>query len=180
MTSSNDVWQIFFDGESKTGPKGKIIARVGVAFVSPNDHVLSHVFLLTEPCFNNVTEYNTLLIDLQFAQQMGITYLEAYVDSTLIINQIKGEYGVRHEDLIPYHCAVVQLANTFDGFYISHMSRLQNTKVGALTMLAATLALPADTSYRLTVATRHLYCSKFSLEVSEVHTISTHFEPRDW
>jgi len=69
---------------------------------------------------------------------------------------------------------------TFDGFYISYVSHFQNTKADALAMIAATLALPADTSYCLTVATCHLFCPKFSLESSEVHTISTHFEPRDW
>jgi len=47
-------------------------------------------------------------------------------------------------------------------------------------VLAATLALPADTSYRLTVATRYLLCPKYSPEVSEVHTTSTNFKPRDW
>jgi len=77
---------------------------------------------------------------------MGLQYLEPYSDSKLIVNQIKGEYEVRHEDLIPYHQAAIKLANTFDGFYISHMSRLQNTLANALAALAATLALPSDTS----------------------------------
>jgi len=128
MTSSDDVWQMFFDGASRTGSKGKIVARVGVIFVSLENHVLPCAFSLTEPCTNNVTEYNALLIGLQ---------LEAYGDSKLIINQVKGEYEVRHEDLIPYHHVAIQLANTFDGFYISHVSRLQNTKADALAALAA-------------------------------------------
>jgi len=136
------------------------------------DHVLSHAFSLTKPCFNNVVESSALLISLQFAQQMGVTYLKAYDDSKLIVNQIKREYEVRHEDLIPYHYVDIQLTNTYDGFYISHVSYLQNTKADALAVLVTTLALPA-----YTVATRHLFCPKFSLEV---HTISTHFEPRDW
>ena len=111
---------------------------------------------------------------------MGVTYLEAYGDSKLSVNQIKGEYEVRHEELIPYHHAAIQLANTFDGFYISHVSHLQNTKADALSMLAATLALPADSSYHLTVATHHLFYLKYGLEVSEVYTTSTIFEPRNW
>ena len=50
---------------------------------------------------------------------MGIQYLEAYGDSKLIVNQVKGEYEVRHEELIPYHHAAIKLADSFDGFYIS-------------------------------------------------------------
>jgi len=81
--------------------------------------------------------------------------------------------------MIHYHHAAIQLANMFDGFYISHVSRLQNTKAYALVTLAATLALPADTTYHLTVATCHFFYPKYGLEVSEVHTTSTNFGPRD-
>ena len=91
-----------------------------------------------EPYSNNVAEYNTLLVGLQLTQQIGVQYLEAYGDSKLIINQIKREYEVCHEDLIPYHHATIKLADSFDGFYISHVSRLWNTKADALAVLAAT------------------------------------------
>jgi len=46
MTSKDEVWQIFFDGASRTGPKGKIIAGVGVVFVPPQNHVLPRAFSL--------------------------------------------------------------------------------------------------------------------------------------
>ena len=72
---------------------------------------------------------NALIIGLQLAQQMGVQYLEAYGDSKLIINQVKGEYKVRHEDLIPYHHAAITLVKSFDGFYISHVSCHLNTKL---------------------------------------------------
>lgn len=139
----------------------------------------SCILLLTESYSNNVAEYNALLIGLQLAQQMGIQYFKAYSDSKLIVNQVKREYEVRHEDLIPYHHVAIKLAKSFDCFYISHVSRLQNTKADTLAALAATLGLPANTTYRLTVATCHLFCLKYDLEVSEVHTSSTNFEPRD-
>ena len=64
MTSKDEVWQMFYDRASRTGPKGKIIASV--------DHVLPRAFSLTEPCSNNVAEYNTLLIGLQLAHEMGV------------------------------------------------------------------------------------------------------------
>jgi len=35
MTWEDDVWQMFFDGASRTGPKGKIITGVGVVFILP-------------------------------------------------------------------------------------------------------------------------------------------------
>jgi len=111
---------------------------------------------------------------------MGVQYFEAYGDSNLIINQVKGEYEVHHEDLIPYHHVDIQLANTFEFFYISHVSLLQNTNADALAALAAILVLPADTNYYLTVSTCHLFCPKYDLEVRKVHATLTYFEPRDW
>ena len=60
------------------------------------------------------------------------------------------------------------------------MSRFQNTKADALVALAATLVLPIDTTYHLTVATRHLLCPKHVLETNEVRLTSISFEPRDW
>ena len=69
-----------------------------------------------------MAEYNALVIGLQLAHKMGVCYLEAYGDSKLIVNQVKGEYETRHEDLVPYHHAVIKMANLFDGFYIGHVS----------------------------------------------------------
>ena len=72
MTSKDEVWQMFLDGASRTDPTDKIIAGVGVVFISPENHILPCAFSLTEPYSNNVTEYNALLIGLQLAQQMGV------------------------------------------------------------------------------------------------------------
>ena len=169
---------MFFDGASRIGPKGRIIAGVGVVFISPQNHVL-RAFSLTESCSNNVAEYNALLIGLQLAHEMGVSYLEAYGVSKLIINQVKGEYEVRHEDLVSYYHTVIKLANLFDDFYIGHVSRSQNTKADALAALATTLALPVDTECHLTVATRYLVCSKHMFRTKEVYNISTNLKLRD-
>jgi len=111
---------------------------------------------------------------------MGVRHLEVYCDSKLIVNQVKGEYKVRHEDLVPYHLAVIKMANSFDSFYIGHVSRFQNTKADALAALAATLALSIDATYHPLVAARRLFCPKHVLKTNEVHATSTGFEPRDW
>ena len=107
------IWQLFFDGASRSNPDGKIVAGVGVVLISPQNYVLPRAFSLTEPCTNNVAEYNALLIGMQLAQELGVKYLEAYGDSQLIVNQVRGEYEVRNEDLIPYHEAAIKLAEKF-------------------------------------------------------------------
>ena len=54
------VWQLFFDGASRTGLRGIIIAGVGVVLVSPQNYVIPRAFSLIEPCSNNVAEFNAL------------------------------------------------------------------------------------------------------------------------
>ena len=94
---------------------------MGVVLVSPQNYVISRAFSLTEPYSNNVAEYNTLLIGMQIADEIGIKNLEAYGDSKLIVNQVRREYKVKFEDLVPYHNATIHMAEGFRNFYIDHV-----------------------------------------------------------
>ena len=66
------VWQLFFDGASRMSPKGHTVAGVGVVLVSPQNYVIPRAISLTEPCSNNVAEYNALLIGMQFADEIAL------------------------------------------------------------------------------------------------------------
>jgi len=146
------------------GPRGNVIAGVGVVFVSPQNYVISHAFSLTEPCSNNVAEYNVLLIGMQIANEIGVKNLEAYGDSKLIVNQVCGEYKVRHEDLVPYYNVTIYMVERFRNFYIDHVPRQQNVRADALASLAAFLALPVGVVEKILVYSHYLYCPRFALE----------------
>ena len=90
-----------------------------MVLVSLQNYVLPHAFSLTEPCSNNVAEYNALLIGMQIADKIGVKNLEAYDNSKLILNQIRREYEVRHEDLVPYHNATIDMAEKFKSFTLT-------------------------------------------------------------
>jgi len=60
-SSKEKVWQLFFDGASSTSLERNIIANAGVVLIFPHNYVIPHTFSLTEPCFNNISEYNALL-----------------------------------------------------------------------------------------------------------------------
>jgi len=93
-SSEEQVWQLFFNGVSRISPEGNIVAGVGVVLISSHNYVISHAFLLTELCSNNVSKYNALLIGMQLAEEIGVKNFEAYGDSKLIINQVREEYEV--------------------------------------------------------------------------------------
>ena len=136
VSSEEQVWQLFFDRASRTGPEGNVVAGVGVVLISPHYYVIPQAFSLTELYSNNVTEYNTLLIGMQLTEEIEIKNLEAYNDSKLIINQIRGEYETRYEDLVSYHNANIDMVEKFKSFYIGHVSHQQNAHADALTSFA--------------------------------------------
>ena len=90
-------WMMFFDGATWQEE-----SSAGVVFMSPHKQVLSFAFVLSEPCSNNIAEYQAFIAGLQMALDMKISHLEVYGDSKLVINQLLTHYEVKHEGLIPY------------------------------------------------------------------------------
>jgi len=66
-------------------------------------------------------DWNTIV------DEIGVKNLKAYGDSKLIVNQVRGEYEVRHEDLVPYFNATISMAKKFGNFYITmyHASKMR-------------------------------------------------------
>jgi len=98
-----------------------MIAGVGVVLISSHNYVNPHAFSLTESCSNNVSKYNALLIGMQLAEKIGVKNFETYGDSKLIVNQVRREYEVWHEDLVPHYNATIIMTEKLENFYIDHV-----------------------------------------------------------
>jgi len=130
------------------------------------------------------------LIGLQIAEEIGVKNLEACSDSELIVNQVRGEYEVRHEDLVPYHNTTINMAEKFKSFYIDHVLCQQNAHADAFASLAASLPLPAGAMEKVLIYSYNLYCPKFTfeesqtprgdLQVEEVLETSTGHKLKNW
>ena len=84
-------WELYFDGAS-SATKGKDPsttipgkAGVGIVFATPNRGLLRFAYHLSEPCTNNEAEYEALIAGLEMAISLGISSLEVYGDSQLVI-----------------------------------------------------------------------------------------------
>ena len=111
-------WMMFFDGVAHQEGTG-----AGVVFVSPQRQILLYSFTLNELCSNNVVEYQALIIGLQMAIEMGISQLEIFRDSKLVINQILEQYDVKKEDLVPYCKYAKKLLANFEAITLEHIPR---------------------------------------------------------
>ena len=81
---------------------------------------------------NNVAEYQALIRALQEAKRLGATAVEAYADSELLVRQIKGEYRVRHQNLIPLYQEVIELTKELSDFSITYIPRTENVRADTL------------------------------------------------
>src|SRR3954465_2827328 len=153
---------MYFNRASRTIPRAGLVAGVGIVFISLRNHVIPRAFSLTEPCTNNVAEYNALLIGLQLAHQLRVRKLQACGDSELVVNQLREEYEVRSDDLIPYFDSALQMAEQFEGFYIGHVPCQDNTHADALAGLATSLCLQAGEYQNILVCARSLFHPKWT------------------
>ena len=107
---------MYFDGAARRSGTG-----AGIVLISLEKYMLPYSFALAELCLNNVAEYQALIVGLQMALEIGVSFIEIYVDSKLIINQLSLQYDVRHEDLKSYFVYARQLMERFDSVMLEHV-----------------------------------------------------------
>jgi hypothetical protein len=107
-TIGNSSWQMYFDGACRRSGAG-----AGVVFVTPDEAIIPYSFTLTSTISNNADEYETLIIELKMAQNMGLEMMQIYGDWLLIINQLLGTYGVKKLKLVPYFLKANELISQF-------------------------------------------------------------------
>ncbi|XXG42081.1 hypothetical protein AAC387_Pa01g2429 [Persea americana] len=148
---SNASWDMYFDGATRTNEKEKLILGIGIIFVSPNKYMIPHAFSLLEPCSNNAAEFQALIVGLELALKSGITMLEAFGNSQLIVNQMNQKYEIRKPDLLPYYNKAQSLRQKFDVCHITHIRRGENIRADALAGLAASMVIQEGEDMQITV-----------------------------
>jgi ribonuclease HI len=98
-------------GAVLVGETGEIVATV--------KHSLGH-------CTNNIAEYRALIFGLEIALKKRYGHLNIFLDSELLVNQIKGSYKVKNENLKILMREVRKLLSYFDSYRVEHIDRSQN------------------------------------------------------
>lgn len=81
---------------------------------------------------NNVAEYTALIRGLQEARNHGIDRIDIFLDSELLVKQIRGEYSVKSESLKPLFNRVSSILKTFRSYSIRHIPREENADADRL------------------------------------------------
>jgi ribonuclease H / adenosylcobalamin/alpha-ribazole phosphatase len=75
---------------------------------------------------NNVAEYRGLIAGLEAARDLGARRVSVYMDSKLVVEQMKGAWQVKNEGLRPLSLAAHELRRSFDQVSFEWIPREQN------------------------------------------------------
>jgi ribonuclease HI len=127
--SSNKKAIIFTDGASRGNPG---LAGAGYVILDSNNNTIKSGKKFLGRKTNNEAEYLALKLALEEALNLGFTEIELFLDSELIVKQIKGEYKVNNERLKKHYKEVKELLKKFKHYNINHVKREKNKKADKL------------------------------------------------
>jgi ribonuclease HI len=113
----------FFDGGARSNPGP---AGYGVHIVDDQGTVLAELHGSLGVATNNVAEYHGLIAALQWAVENDVAHLTVKGDSLLIIQQMRGNYKVKHEGLRPLYLQARMLVMQIGDVKFEHVPREQN------------------------------------------------------
>ncbi|XP_070007843.1 uncharacterized protein [Nicotiana sylvestris] len=97
-------WKLFFDGAANMKGVG-----IGAVLISKTGHHYPVTAQLHFYCTNNMSEYESCILGLRLAIDMGIQEVLVLGDSDLIVHQLQGEWETRDLKLIPYRQCLYDL-----------------------------------------------------------------------
>ena len=83
-------WKVYIDGAANQRGSG-----VGLVLISPEKITIEKLLRLGFLATNNEAEYETLLQGMAMVQKMGGKALEVFLNSRLVVGQVKGELEAR-------------------------------------------------------------------------------------
>lgn len=115
-----DEAKVFTDGGSRGNPGP---SASGFVILDMDDRVLVEKGIYVGITTNNQAEYMSLKFALEECRRLGIRKVHVYMDSLLVINQMKGIFKVKNRDLWPIHDAIKELAKQFKHVTYDHVPR---------------------------------------------------------
>lgn len=119
----SDKVRLYADGGSRGNPGP---SAGGYVLVDGSENVITKNGKYLGITTNNQAEYHSLKGGLEMASQLGIKELDIYMDSLLVVNQMKGVYKIRNRDLWPIHESIKKLLPRFKAVTFNHIPRELN------------------------------------------------------
>ena len=115
--------KIFTDGGARGNPGP---AGIGGVIFDEQGEVIGEVSEYIGETTNNVAEYQALLATLQKAQTLGAKSVDCFLDSQLVVRQMKREYKVKDARLAEIFVQVHNVSVHIGHVTFTHVPREQN------------------------------------------------------
>ncbi len=126
-------YSIYSDGASRGNP-----GPAGAGFVVFNEQgeIVAEKAIPLGVVTNNIAEYTAVLKAAEYIAELKPEHVSFFLDSELIVKQVKGEYRVKDEKLKPLYLSLIKILNTFS-YEIKHVPRNDNKLADALSNIGA-------------------------------------------
>jgi ribonuclease HI len=124
---------IYTDGGARGNPGP---AGIGAVLYDGQKNVVAELHKYLGIKTNNQAEYSALIMALHKAKTLGAEELDIFLDSELVVKQLKREYKVKNKDLAPLFLEVYNLSLAFKKISYTHIPRELNAEADRLANLA--------------------------------------------
>lgn len=120
---------IYTDGGARGNPGP---AGIGAVLLSEEKNVVAQISAYLGVATNNQAEYKALIAALKKAKELKAEELDCYLDSELVVKQLKREYKVKNQDLAPLFLEIHNLSLNFKKINYTHIRRELNKEADRL------------------------------------------------
>ena len=124
--------QVFCDGASRSNP-GDASIGVSISLDGKEIHTISREIGIAT---NNEAEYQALIDGLNYCIENSINEVDVFLDSKLVIEQVKKNYKVKAHNLKEYNSQVENMIKEFKYIEFKHVYREDNKRADQLANLA--------------------------------------------
>ncbi|NCB20610.1 MAG: ribonuclease HI family protein [Clostridia bacterium] len=114
---------IYSDGGARGNPGP---AGIGAVLTNEQGNILAEISKYIGVATNNQAEYQALIAALKKAVELKAKNVYCYLDSELIVKQVKREYRVKNKELAILFLEVRNLLCQFKSYTITHVLRENN------------------------------------------------------
>ena len=120
---------IYSDGGARGNPGP---AGIGAVLYDEKKNLLAEISTYLGVATNNQAEYKALILALKKAKELGAKELDCFLDSELVVKQLKREYKVKNAELAPLFLEIHNLSLNFKKITYTHIRRELNKEADRL------------------------------------------------
>jgi len=120
---------IYTDGGARGNPGP---AAIGAVIYDNEKNIIQEISEYIGETTNNQAEYRACLSAMEAALKLGAQELDFYLDSELVVKQLKREYKVKNKDLAPLFIKIYNLSQQFIKVKFTHINREENKLADSL------------------------------------------------